>query len=114
MLESPPETEQLGDPDGDTYPMPSDGWVCFHCGLRCLTVKSARIHFGETPDTKPMCILDNQDSTICISEEDFRTLLGYADLGCQMNQRNSLYDEICQRLLQNNPSLSSKIKEQLP
>lgn len=105
--------EQLGDPGDDTYPMPSDGWVCFHCGLRCLTPKSARIHFGETPVSKPKCLLNAEDSSIRISEEDFRILIAYADIGCQVNHRNETYDAIIRRLLQDNPNLSFKIKAQI-
>ena len=39
-------------PDGkapDTYEMPVDGWVCFHCGVRFKKPGEAREHFGEKP-----------------------------------------------------------------
>lgn len=32
-----------------SYPVPKDGWTCFHCGLRFTTVASASAHFGENP-----------------------------------------------------------------
>ena len=31
---------------GDTYEMPPDGWVCFHCGERFTTSGAASDHFG--------------------------------------------------------------------
>ncbi len=39
----------------DTYSMPSDGWVCFHCGERFTTPGAARDHFGERPDDGLAC-----------------------------------------------------------
>ena len=42
---------------GDTYPMPKDGWVCFHCGERFTKPGTARDHFGETPDGITGCII---------------------------------------------------------
>lgn len=43
--------------EDETYPYPENGpgWVCFHCGQRFLTVRGARLHFGLTPKTTPMC-----------------------------------------------------------
>lgn len=32
----------------DTYDIPKDGWVCFHCGERFTTPGGARDHFGGT------------------------------------------------------------------
>ncbi len=40
----------------DTYPMPADGWVCFHCGERFRTEGTARYHFGEKPGDASACI----------------------------------------------------------
>lgn len=42
---------------GDTYPMPADGWVCFHCGVRFTTPGAAALHFGAAPDRTPGCLL---------------------------------------------------------
>ena len=42
------------EPDG-TYPMPKDGWVCFHCGERFKKYGTARDHFGETPGKLLQC-----------------------------------------------------------
>ena len=39
----------------DTYPMPADGWVCFHCGERFTTPNAARDHFGHYPTPTPAC-----------------------------------------------------------
>ena len=39
----------------DTYPMPPDGWVCFHCGERFTTPGAAADHFGTTPDATAAC-----------------------------------------------------------
>ena len=41
----------------ETYPMPKDGWVCWHCGERFMTPGRARDHFGERPNEIPGCIL---------------------------------------------------------
>ena len=41
----------------DTYPMPADGWVCFHCGERFTTPSSARDHFGFYPEASPACTI---------------------------------------------------------
>lgn len=38
-----------------TYPMPKDGWVCFHCGERFTTEGAARDHFGGSPDELAGC-----------------------------------------------------------
>lgn len=40
-----------------TYPMPAEGWTCFHCGENFKTPGAARDHFGRTPDRKPGCII---------------------------------------------------------
>ena len=40
----------------DTYQMPSDGWVCFHCGERFTTPGGAAIHFGRTPESTAGCL----------------------------------------------------------
>ena len=39
----------------DTYPMPEDGWVCFHCGERFYKIGSAQDHFGARPWAKVAC-----------------------------------------------------------
>lgn len=41
----------------DTYLMPKDGWVCFHCGERFTTPGGARDHFGERPSAEPGCLI---------------------------------------------------------
>ena len=41
--------------DGDTYPMPPDGWVCFHCGERFTTPGGAEDHFGSHPTLTAAC-----------------------------------------------------------
>lgn len=40
-----------------TYPMPKDGWVCFHCGVRFTSPGAARDHFGEQPTARPACTI---------------------------------------------------------
>jgi hypothetical protein len=42
----------------ETYPMPKDGWVCFHCGERFTTLGSAQDHFGSTPESRAGCLID--------------------------------------------------------
>jgi hypothetical protein len=39
----------------ETYKMPKDGWVCFHCGERFTTSGSAEDHFGATPGSLAGC-----------------------------------------------------------
>lgn len=41
--------------DGRGYPMPRDGWTCFHCGETFDTWGGARDHFGETQCSTPAC-----------------------------------------------------------
>ena len=41
----------------DTYPMPEDGWVCFHCGERFTTVGTAEDHFGARPSDMAACLI---------------------------------------------------------
>lgn len=41
----------------DTYPMPREGWVCFHCGERFRTPGAAEGHFGRQPEAAPACAL---------------------------------------------------------
>ena len=41
----------------ETYDMPTDGWVCFHCGERFTTPNAARDHFGEGPSARAVCIM---------------------------------------------------------
>ena len=41
----------------DTYPMPADGWVCFHCGERFTTVGTAEDHFGARPRDMAACLI---------------------------------------------------------
>ena len=43
-----------------TYPHPSDGWRCFHCGRVFHTYKTAEQHFGRTPESVAACIDDNE------------------------------------------------------
>jgi hypothetical protein len=40
-----------------TYAMPAHGWTCFHCGETFAHENPARMHFGETPDKTPACLL---------------------------------------------------------
>ena len=44
-----------------TYPMPNDGWVCFHCGERFTTVNSARDHFGQAPASRAICTIPAEE-----------------------------------------------------
>ena len=46
--------------DGRGYPIPKDGWACFHCGEMFTTWGGARDHFGKTPGDTPGCILKVQ------------------------------------------------------
>ena len=41
----------------ETYRMPPDGWVCFHCGERFTTVGGARVHFGRRPSSTAGCLI---------------------------------------------------------
>ena len=41
----------------DVYPMPADGWVCFHCGERFTTVGTAEDHFGTHPTDMAACLI---------------------------------------------------------
>ena len=41
--------------DTETYVMPKDGWVCFHCGERFTTPGSAEDHFGARPEDMAAC-----------------------------------------------------------
>ena len=47
--------------EGPTYPAPSDGWVCFHCGERFKSWGAARDHFGETPRAFTGCVLKGEE-----------------------------------------------------
>lgn len=40
-----------------TYPMPVNGWQCFHCGEWFKTPGAARDHFGESPTSIVGCII---------------------------------------------------------
>ncbi len=40
-----------------TYEIPVEGWVCFHCGERFMTLNRARDHFGPTPGSMTACQL---------------------------------------------------------
>ena len=52
----PPEIVKVfGPEEPDTYPMPPDGWVCFHCGERFTTPGSAQDHFGDRPEDTAAC-----------------------------------------------------------
>lgn len=39
----------------DTYVMPADGWVCFHCGERFTKIGAAEDHFGGRPSDLTGC-----------------------------------------------------------
>ena len=41
----------------ETYPMPADGWVCFHCGERFTTPGGAEDHFGARPTDMAACLI---------------------------------------------------------
>jgi len=45
--------------DGDTYPTPAHGWVCFHCGEAFpgtfAGARAAGEHFGAHPEALPGC-----------------------------------------------------------
>ena len=41
----------------ETYPMPADGWVCFHCGERFTTPGGAQDHFGARPTDMAACLI---------------------------------------------------------
>lgn len=41
----------------DYFTFPEHGITCFHCGETFLSVKSAREHFGASPDEDPGCLL---------------------------------------------------------
>lgn len=41
----------------DYFTFPEHGITCFHCGETFHSVKSAREHFGATPDEDPGCVL---------------------------------------------------------
>ncbi|KKN33997.1 hypothetical protein LCGC14_0798100 [marine sediment metagenome] len=42
----------------DTYPMPKDGWTCFHCGEAFKKAGAAADHFGDDPTHgEPACVL---------------------------------------------------------
>lgn len=43
--------------DVETYPHPSHGWTCFHCGDTFHGQAQARNHFGWTTDAEPGCVL---------------------------------------------------------
>ena len=49
-----------------SYAAPPDGWVCWHCGVRCRTPAQALEHFGPRPTSRPSC---------CLSVEELRALL---------------------------------------
>ena len=41
----------------DTYPMPEEGWTCFHCGEKFTTFGAARNHFGSAPEVEIGCLI---------------------------------------------------------
>lgn len=45
----------------DTYPMPKDGWTCFHCGERFRTPGAAQDHFGKTQESTAACQIKTGD-----------------------------------------------------
>jgi hypothetical protein len=51
-----------------TYPMPQDGWVCYHCGERFTTWGSAEDHFGKNPHDTPACIIKAGDERGLVME----------------------------------------------
>lgn len=46
--------------DAGHYETPAHGWTCFHCGETFKTARSAREHFGASPDAEPSCMLKVQ------------------------------------------------------
>ena len=51
-----------------SYAAPPDGWVCWHCGVRCRTPAQALEHLmplGPRPTSRPAC---------CLSVEELREL----------------------------------------
>lgn len=40
----------------ETYPVPSHGWTCFHCGETFRTIAGARLHFGTPAERRPVCV----------------------------------------------------------
>lgn len=42
--------------NADTFPFPKHGFTCFHCGETFHTEKTARAHFGVTPDAITECL----------------------------------------------------------
>lgn len=47
----------LTDSDQEFNTAPEGGWHCFHCAAHFRTVRGARLHFGETPDREPACLI---------------------------------------------------------
>ena len=64
----------------DTYPMPEDGWVCFHCGERFRKIGTAQDHFGSRPWAKAACTMTAAEfvshSVPILSSKFFRLALG--------------------------------------
>lgn len=54
--------------DSRGYPMPKDGWTCFHCGENFTTWGSARDHFGTTPDKTAACVIKLGDERGLVME----------------------------------------------
>ena len=52
----------------DTYPMPLDGWVCFHCGERFTTPGAASDHFGARPGSGLACKIKAGDERGLVME----------------------------------------------
>ncbi len=56
------------------YVAPRQGWTCFHCGETFMSEDIAQIHFGVTPDQRPMCVIGDT-----IQEGDYQFLLRFYD-----------------------------------
>lgn len=76
----------------ETYTTPVDGWVCFHCGERFLTYKTALEHFGERPWVMPAC---------CLSRKELREYRRLEMKFSVLDERNTtLYEKFLQRRLE--------------
>ena len=47
--------------DPETYLMPTEGWICFHCGERFKTFGAAEDHFGSRPGNGLACRIVQED-----------------------------------------------------
>lgn len=58
---------------GETYPKPTTGWQCFHCGEWFRSISSAESHFGTTPECMPK--LRTELTTVTTERDELRTEL---------------------------------------